>query len=293
MASPQLENGYLRIANELWEALNRSSFSGVERRCIDLVIRLSYGCGKKYAVLDKWSDLEIVGIGAGHIKGTVVGLLKKRVLKYKKLKVEGKARPKRILEITKDYTKWGVDMVKGPEYKKLIAKNIGLAKNAATYIRKGSQSGRKGGSPDLENFPNGKEKSEKVPNREEVSSQTGTSSQPKPTDGAALGDPKDSVKDRREKKASLTPSIYNTSYKAGWDIWDRVAHLVWHLNDISHDSANETLREQGDRLKELTERPLGDVLKAARALCDAGVAYTELVSQLHEKITGEGKNDER
>ena len=47
MANPQTENGYTKIANELLEALIRMDMSGQELRTTLLVIRKTYGYGKK------------------------------------------------------------------------------------------------------------------------------------------------------------------------------------------------------------------------------------------------------
>lgn len=47
MANPQVENGYTRIANEIYEALIRSRIPGEARQVLDLVIRNTYGFHKK------------------------------------------------------------------------------------------------------------------------------------------------------------------------------------------------------------------------------------------------------
>jgi phage replication O-like protein O len=47
MASPQLENGYTRIANEILEALSRSGLGGSLLRIILYVLRMTYGFQKK------------------------------------------------------------------------------------------------------------------------------------------------------------------------------------------------------------------------------------------------------
>lgn len=47
MASPQLENGHTRIANELIEAFARLSLSSSETKCIWVIIRKTYGWNKK------------------------------------------------------------------------------------------------------------------------------------------------------------------------------------------------------------------------------------------------------
>lgn len=47
MANPQIENGYTKIANEILEALIRTSLSGQELKIALLVIRKTYGFSKK------------------------------------------------------------------------------------------------------------------------------------------------------------------------------------------------------------------------------------------------------
>lgn len=47
MGSPQVENGYLKIANELFEALIRIRIPGEARQMLDLIIRKTYGHNKK------------------------------------------------------------------------------------------------------------------------------------------------------------------------------------------------------------------------------------------------------
>ena len=47
MANPQTENGFTKIANEILEALIRTSLSGQELKIALLVIRKTYGFSKK------------------------------------------------------------------------------------------------------------------------------------------------------------------------------------------------------------------------------------------------------
>lgn len=57
MASPQLENGFLQIANELYEAINRSHYSRVQLKIIHCVLRETYGRNKK-----KYSKISVAKI---------------------------------------------------------------------------------------------------------------------------------------------------------------------------------------------------------------------------------------
>lgn len=47
MANPQLENGYVRIATEVFEALARIRIPGEARQVLDLLFRKTYGFKKK------------------------------------------------------------------------------------------------------------------------------------------------------------------------------------------------------------------------------------------------------
>ncbi|RJQ29186.1 hypothetical protein C4571_02000 [Candidatus Parcubacteria bacterium] len=51
MASPQVENGYIRIATELWAALVRARIPGEARQVFDSIIRKTYGFNKKEDVI--------------------------------------------------------------------------------------------------------------------------------------------------------------------------------------------------------------------------------------------------
>jgi phage replication O-like protein O len=49
MANPQIENGYVKISNELYDQLLKYRMPGQVRQVIDTVIRETYGWNKKYA----------------------------------------------------------------------------------------------------------------------------------------------------------------------------------------------------------------------------------------------------
>lgn len=72
MASPQKENGYTPIANELLEAFARIRIRGETRQVIDIILRKTYGFRKK---ADKISLSQFV-LGTGLKKPTVCKALK-------------------------------------------------------------------------------------------------------------------------------------------------------------------------------------------------------------------------
>lgn len=45
--SPQIEGGYIRIADELWDAICRTRILGEPRQVFDFIIRKTYGFGKR------------------------------------------------------------------------------------------------------------------------------------------------------------------------------------------------------------------------------------------------------
>ncbi|MBK7381673.1 MAG: replication protein [Ignavibacteriales bacterium] len=47
MASPQVENGYIKISNEIMEALSKTKFRGSTRNMLDCIFRKTYGFNKK------------------------------------------------------------------------------------------------------------------------------------------------------------------------------------------------------------------------------------------------------
>lgn len=118
MANPQPDE-FTRISNELFEAILLSDFTKRQLKIIFLVIRLSYGCGKKYALLRK-SDFGIAGIDKSDIKKELDYLIISKVLS-----IDGDQ-----ISLNKDYDRWRVSLVhSGENFKKLIRHNVNEIKN--------------------------------------------------------------------------------------------------------------------------------------------------------------------
>lgn len=105
MASPQLENGYTRTSNELSEAIMQSDFSKRQRNILDLIIRMSYGCGKKSALL-RLSDFELVGVYKVDVKKELEYLEKAHVI------VADKEDDFFRLSLNKNYDQWRIDIIR-------------------------------------------------------------------------------------------------------------------------------------------------------------------------------------
>jgi phage replication O-like protein O len=84
MASPQLENGHLRIAHEVWEHLMRGGFTGTELSLVMAVIRQTWGWKKKEAEISLGEFRELTDQSESTAARVLNALLAKRVLVYSK-----------------------------------------------------------------------------------------------------------------------------------------------------------------------------------------------------------------
>ena len=130
MASPQVENGYTRLANELLEALCRARLGGREMRVVLAVARLTYGYGEKEAKISLRRLSQLTGIPKEDVCKTLRRLAKKKVVSVRKEK--GRLR----MGIQKDYEKWG--LAKAPIGKNANWQNYqrGVSKNTNSGVGK-------------------------------------------------------------------------------------------------------------------------------------------------------------
>ena len=103
MASPQKENGYTSIANELLEQIYRRRFSASQLKILLLVIRFTYGFNRKTATLSNTFIAAGTGMHEITVSKEVGTLLHDNVLKlYKKPSFHNS----RVIGINKDYESW-------------------------------------------------------------------------------------------------------------------------------------------------------------------------------------------
>jgi phage replication O-like protein O len=103
MASPQLENGHTRIANELLEAIVRYHCSGAQKDIILAVIRVTYGFRTTSRAIGTAYLAKLTGRHPKKVAADVSVLIQRRVLKQ----VEGYAMNKaRTLALNKNYDDW-------------------------------------------------------------------------------------------------------------------------------------------------------------------------------------------
>lgn len=82
MASPQPTDAHLRIAHSLWEEITMRDFSKRQRSVIDLLLRLSWGCGKKAWMYDSYADFEAVGVYRNVVSEELQYMEGNRIIKW-------------------------------------------------------------------------------------------------------------------------------------------------------------------------------------------------------------------
>lgn len=126
MANPQPTDAHLRIAHSIQEQIMVSNFTEQQRRMLDLILRLSWGCGSKVAHIPHQNTFEIVGVGKNKIKNHLVWLEKAGVI----------GRDGCFYWICKDYDKWRVSRALGytPEkVAELVTFNIRIVAEKGTF----------------------------------------------------------------------------------------------------------------------------------------------------------------
>ena len=106
MASPQVENGFTRLSNELFEALIRNKFNGTQYSIILAVIRATYG----YHLTSKTLGIAFFKVHTGRnrrqLAKEIEELIAMNVLTVKTKHSFGISRE---LMLNKDYETWQFD----------------------------------------------------------------------------------------------------------------------------------------------------------------------------------------
>ena len=102
MASPQIENGYTKIANELLEAICKYISNPSFLRLSLMIVRLTYGWGRKEAIINLKSLSTKIGLTEEYTKSVIFEMESVKIIK----KLEFKEPYKALIEFNKDYTQW-------------------------------------------------------------------------------------------------------------------------------------------------------------------------------------------
>ena len=124
MASPQTENGFVRVANELWDALIKYRIPGEQEQCLKVIIRQTYGYNKKRCEISLKVFENSTGINKPNISRALRGLKEKNVISI----IKKDNRSDSTYGINKNYDSW-----------KSLSKKItpkSLSKKIITVIKK-------------------------------------------------------------------------------------------------------------------------------------------------------------
>lgn len=164
MASPQVENGYTRLANELLEAILNFPFSGAQLKVLLALVRASYGWARKHAPLSRGQIARMC-----RIRRDRVGVAIRELKSMNIINEEAGA-----FLIEKDYELWRLPLSKGVSLNKVSTKS-GYTKSGYTKGVQKCTENREGGIPKIG---------------------TGMASNPAPNVG--LEDPKEIFKEKKK-----------------------------------------------------------------------------------------------
>ena len=102
MANPQPTDAHLRIAHSILEQIMVSDFTKRRLSILLFVLRLSWGCGKKEALIPRQSDFGLVGVESGHVKAELDWLEENKVI----------YRNGNFYSFNKNYDEWRVSRAK-------------------------------------------------------------------------------------------------------------------------------------------------------------------------------------
>ena len=107
MASPQLENGFTRIANEVLEATARAHLNGTQWNIISVVWRQTYGYGRKSHALSETFLAAAADCSLRHIKRELTALISANILTTVK---EPTFNSPREIAFNKNYSEWRISL---------------------------------------------------------------------------------------------------------------------------------------------------------------------------------------
>ncbi|WP_058306703.1 replication protein [Gracilibacillus massiliensis] len=119
MANPQVEKGYIRIANDLWNEIIRRNFTKRQQNIIFFIWRLSYGTGQKDCLIPTLKMFELAGIHTQDVRKELERLVDCCVLQWNKNSM--------VFSINKDYRDWQITPCskwQTKTFKQLIHTNI-------------------------------------------------------------------------------------------------------------------------------------------------------------------------
>ena len=124
MTSPQLENGYTKIANEILDAFARYRIPGEQMQCVFYIFRRTYGWGEKLAKIKLKHFVENTRMSKPAVSRALKSLKDKKIIIVIKKDNESHS----TYGINKRYKEW-----------KPLSKKITLSKKIMTVIKKDNE----------------------------------------------------------------------------------------------------------------------------------------------------------
>ena len=100
MVNPQLENGFLKISNEFWEAVCQIRISGEARQVFDFIIRKTWGFNKKAEVITRSQFTAGTGVLRQNVNRAIL------LLKSMNLIIEEDYEDSKKYRINKNFEAW-------------------------------------------------------------------------------------------------------------------------------------------------------------------------------------------
>ena len=102
MASPQKENGYTPIANDIMDALIAYRIPGEQMKCLLFILRKTYGFNKKRDAISLSQFVDATGLKKPNVVRSLSALLSKMIIGV----IKSDNGMGHIYEFIKDYDKW-------------------------------------------------------------------------------------------------------------------------------------------------------------------------------------------
>ncbi len=104
--SPQKENGYTAIANEIMEALIKYPIAATQMQCLLMILRKTYGYNKKTDAISLSQFEKFTNLDRRHIHRAVKELQKKNIIKVIKRSAKNGTKKTTEYRFNKVYTSW-------------------------------------------------------------------------------------------------------------------------------------------------------------------------------------------
>lgn len=119
MSTPQLENGYVRIANEIMEALAKIPISSGNNQILYTILRKTYGFNKKEDRISISQLQKMTGLAKRTVIYCLQNLEAKKLIKIRRKKGRGHRNEVNIISFNKNHEEWVVQE-KSNQYRKAI-----------------------------------------------------------------------------------------------------------------------------------------------------------------------------